>query len=505
LNKNDKIYLKEFNYEILNNEYSRENMNSFMEKTRIIRKEKYKNYILDNKIFNINSMKEVNFQLVKIQKDEYFKNLVLLSKFYKSFNRYLTYLETQRNKETQILNQLRNRKSNLQIINDRLNERVIKLKFEITKYQNIKKFLILAKYGSEALLNKDKNDKNDELSFFITEVNNNNNIENKKSIFYKSLNKKNGIIEHSNSNTIKKKFLPKLSLNLQDDINLFSINQKSSNSIKNKKYRKLNSSSISGKKTPRLDSDFEFNLFTNFENGILRNINIFNRKRKNVNELNEVLNQTKSDFEEEDDYNKSIISTKTMKLYFLKIENINLKSRYELIKKNTLLNESFKNKLEIKIYEILVSFNEDINIEEILCIKDLFHYLKMKSDDFFEKINADKLLYMIKIIELIDSFLDKFKSKCLSDQKLKEKYDNALILVEKEKNIGKIRLNRELLKKNLEERKMNIINKSTQVRFFSYKKYDIKCNQRYKNNYIKKIQKKSNKLTPNYEEWLTYS
>ena len=504
--KENKKYLKEFNYDVLSNDYSRENMDAFMEKTRIIRREKFKNFIIDNIIFSRHSMNEGDFQLVKIQKDEYFKNLMLLSKFDKSFSRYLGYLETQNNKESQKLNQLKKRKHNLQIIINRLQKQISNINFEISKYKNIKKFLISAKYDSEELINKDKN--NYDLSFFITEANNINDKSNKKLSLYKYKNPKSGNIEQ-NSSVNKAKLLTQHSINLKDNLNLnldlFSLNQKNRRSSKkDKTLRKLNSTSINGKKTPRLENDYEFNLFTNFENSILNSINVFNQKRKSITELKNILIQTKNNYEEEFINNNLTISTKEMKLYFLKIRNKDLQTRYQSIIRNTLLKESFKIKLEKKIYNILVDFNKEINLEKQLGIKNLFQFLKMKSDDFFEKKNVGKLIYMIKIIELVDSFLDDFKSKYLSDQKLKKQYENALIIVEKEKNLEKIRLNRELLKKNLEERKKKIIKKSTQVRFFSYKKYNIKSHQHYKNHFIKKVKNKKNKLLPSYEEWLTY-
>ena len=56
----------------------------------------------------------------------------------------------------------------------------------------------------------------------------------------------------------------------------------------------------------------------------------------------------------------------------------------------------------------MANFNKDINLEKKLYIRDLFKLLKIKSDDFLEK-NVKKNIYMIKIVELIDSFLDNFK------------------------------------------------------------------------------------------------
>ena len=496
--KSTKIYMKDFYYDIYNTENLKEDVPAFLEKTRIMRKEKFKNFILDNIYYSKKSIYEEQFKLIQIQKDEYFKNLNCLNIFEKSLNRYLGHLEKEKNKENQKLIQLNKRKKNLTAINYKLQKQINKLNFEITKYQNIKKFLISAKYGSDAINNKEKNN---ELSLFLTETSNIKVENNKKELFSESIIPKLTMIEKSKTNKL---FLRQNTINLKD-INKLNFNQKDNNSIKKeKKIRKIYSTSITKNKSPRLDNDYEFNLFTNFENSIINSIYCLNEQRKSINELNIKLSQTKNDFESEYVNNHITISNKKMKLYILELENKDLKSKYESIRKNTLLKESFKNNLEKKIYNILLNFNEEINLEEKLGIRDLFQFLKLKSDEFFEKKNIGKLIYMIKIIELIDSFLNNIKDTYMRDPKLKEKYESAVNFVEKDKYLRKIKINREQLQKNLERRKLNIIKKSNQTRFFSYKKYDVKYHQNNKSHFIKKENNKNISII-NYEEWLTYN
>ena len=496
--KSTKIYMKDFYYDIYNTENLKEDVPAFLEKTRIMRKEKFKHFILDNIYYSKKSIYEEQFKLIQIQKDEYFKNLNCLNIFEKSLNRYLGHLEKEKNKENQKLIQLNKRKKNLTAINYKLQKQINKLNFEITKYQNIKKFLISAKYGSDAINNKEKNN---ELSLFLTETSNIKVENNKKELFSESIIPKLTMTEKSKTNKL---FLRQNTINLKD-INKLNFNQKDNNSIKKeKKIRKIYSTSITKNKSPRLDNDYEFNLFTNFENSIINSIYCLNEQRKSINELNIKLSQTKNDFESEYVNNHITISNKKMKLYILELENKDLKSKYESIRKNTLLKESFKNNLEKKIYNILLNFNEEINLEEKLGIRDLFQFLKLKSDEFFEKKNIGKLIYMIKIIELIDSFLNNIKDTYMRDPKLKEKYESAVNFVEKDKYLRKIKINREQLQKNLERRKLNIIKKSNQTRFFSYKKYDVKYHQNNKSHFIKKENNKNISII-NYEEWLTYN
>ena len=106
--KNTKIYMKDFYYDIYNTENLKEDVVAFLEKTRIIRKEKIKNFILDNIYYSKKSIYEEQFKLIQIQKDEYFKNLFFLNIFEKSLNRYLAHLEKEKNKENKKLIQLIN-------------------------------------------------------------------------------------------------------------------------------------------------------------------------------------------------------------------------------------------------------------------------------------------------------------------------------------------------------------------------------------------------------------
>ena len=80
--------------------------------------------------------------------------------------------------------------------------------------------------------------------------------------------------------------------------------------------RKMNSKLTNDKKILRLGNDYKFKLFTNVENSILNDINDFNQRIKTLAELKNNLVQPTKRYEEY--INNMIISTKVMKLYFLK-------------------------------------------------------------------------------------------------------------------------------------------------------------------------------------------
>ena len=149
--------------------------------------------------------------------------------------------------------------------------------------------------------------------------------------------------------------------------------------------------------------------------------------------------------------------------------------------------------------------NEEINIQETINIRNLFNLLKLKNEDFLEKMKLSKLIYMIKIIELIYSFLINKKVKYFNDPKLKQQYKFIKNIVEKDKNLRINILNKEKLKQELEERKLHFLKKSTQIRFFTYKKYDIKSKKYKKSPVLKTNINNKNDSKINYEKWLTYT
>jgi hypothetical protein len=246
-------------------------------------------------------------------------------------------------------------------------------------------------------------------------------------------------------------------------------------------------------------------IFANFENSILNSIYSYNNKQKNIINLKNNLSESKNYSEREYIYEKMKISTKTRKLFFLKKENKELKSKYNTIKKTTTVDDGLKNNIENKIYNLLIDMNNEINIQEAICIKNLFSLLKLKPEEFMEKMKLTRLIYMIKIVELIFTFLINSKFKYSHDPKLKEKYYNIKNIVLKDKNLRILKLNREKLKLKLEERKLKFIKKSTQIRFFTYKKYDIKNIKPNKRRVVKKNISNNNDSKINYEKWLTYT
>ena len=432
-------------------------------------------------------------------------------------NQYLRYLEVTRKKEFQIDDQLITQKLQMEKDIHKLKKKVNYLRYEIIKFGNIKNILISAKYGYNAIKNKDKN--KEDISLFITESNENENVKENENI---------NVIENKEKSckNIKKikSINPKFSKSIKNIKTFYKHNildtdnnrntspntntntNPNTTMVKDKKsgYRKSYSTETdknkNSKKRQRLN-----NIFANFENSIINSINSYNTKKNNIYQLEQKLSQSRDFQESEYIYEEKQISSKSMKIHFLRKENKQLKSRYNLIKKTTTINDSLKNTIEQKLYNILINMNEEINIQETISIRNLFNLLKLKNDEFLEKMKLSKLIYMIKVIELIYSFLNNIKVKYFNDPNLKQKYKNIKNIVEKDKNLRINILNKEKLKQQLEERKLHFLKKSTQLRFFTYKKYDVKS-KKYKKCPVLKINiNNKNDSKINYEKWLTYT
>jgi hypothetical protein len=134
-------------------QYRREDIISFMEKTRIISREKYIKLQLKNKMQYEREMNKDKINIINTKEQEYFNNLSLLNKFEKTFIDYIKKLELMGIKETQVNAQLCKRKVQLEISIQKLQKEVNKLKKQLKRYQNFKEFLLLVKYGSDAIKN----------------------------------------------------------------------------------------------------------------------------------------------------------------------------------------------------------------------------------------------------------------------------------------------------------------------------------------------------------------
>ena len=499
-----------FNYDIFDTEKEGEDIKSFMKKCLFIRKEKIKKYNLENYFYYMKGKNEDEYNYIQIKNDKCHKNLSLLNKFEKSFDDYLEYLENEYRQEKNICNQLNNKKKNLEKSKIVLEKKIEKLNKELIKYKNVKRFLISAKYGFDYIKKIDNNNENS-----VSPPKNNNEI--KKNIRNRILSKSSKSVsvelikENNKKAQTKKYYVRKNRINKTNSSKSFLfINNLGKNVENNNNNNNINITTNSKEKeisykniSPFIENENEFNnIFTDLEDNIINKINIFNRQAKILNRYKINLLNIKNENEKECIGGDILIESKIKKLIFLKKENKELQNIIYNIKK-TSSNEGLKNNLEIQVYNMLINYNANMDIQEKLGIYNIFNLLKMKSDEFFIKKNKSKLIYMIKIIELFLEFLNNFKMNCLCDPKIRRQYENISNLIEKENFLKMKKLNKEQIKQKLKEKRINLIKKTNKIRFFSNKKYDVKFIKSNKNHSKNKLNNKNNSCF-NYVDLLTY-
>ena len=214
-------------------------------------------------------------------------------------------------------------------------------------------------------------------------------------------------------------------------------------------------------------------------------------QKKIVNQLKSNLEKAKNELC--DNNNFILIESKEKKLEYEKKENEKLKNKLDLIIQNNSIKKNLKNNLEKKIGKIMFNIFENM--------KELSYILKMDNKESFNKKLLSKILYMIKMIELASSYLIDSINKYKDDPKLQDIFK----IIEKEKNKKLHFLKMEQLRKNLENKKANIMKRSAKIYFLSRIKYDTKNSKRSNKKLIKKKVIKRNKSNDSILNWLSYN
>ena len=267
-------------------------------------------------------------------------------------------------------------------------------------------------------------------------------------------------------------------------LKLFSLNKKKRNSIsynnKNekkkilKKMNTISNNNISNISSNEINNNVHFGneeelktmfeLFTMVENNILNKIERYNSQRLIIINLQNKLDNIKSNHNIEYLYDNMIIESKIKMLEFMKKERQQLKNKLDLTIKTISKKNNYK-KLEKKIYNILVMINKELNLQKNFEMKNLFNLLKLEPDEFYNKKNISKELYMLKIIDNKVLFLIDSKNRYKNNPKSNTLYRNVYNSVLKENNLKYRLLNTELLKQKKLEKKLKIIENSTKIRF----------------------------------------
>ena len=230
-------------------------------------------------------------------------------------------------------------------------------------------------------------------------------------------------------------------------------------------------------------------MFTDVESLILGKIEINDIKRNQILEEKKTLEEQINFFDNNNKYKNEMISQNEKILSRLKEENQNLTQKLKSVSKITNEEVITENILEKK---------------KITNINNLISMIKLKPIDFRDKYKTSKLIFLIKIIELIITDLISKKNKYLSEPKLRETLKNFLFVLENDKKKRMNKLNKNLLYQQIEDKKEKALERATRIRFFSYRKFDLNHFKNKRNKYIK--EKESNKTVNDnqYEKWILY-
>ena len=543
-NKNDLFFPSEISKSIIHfnsnidkftkNENKDEGLKAFVLKSKLILKEKIIRQELTDKLNYHNELDTKEINILNKKKEQLLKNLKLFDIFDKVYIHYIKEIIEEEAKERRNYNLLNQTKNELQNEIIKLHKKIDRIKSDLKSYESLKRFFKFSKSGLDSLLNKEnKENENNEK---------NENIKEKKENEHVKENKDNEIIKNEKKMIVpqNKRFGFKKNLSISKNDNLLSFKHKTLiekenskkknnyffryNSFKpmtiksglkevdeNENYRKnIKKKEILNRRKSRRKSSMIVHqkqyehIFINVENSILRNIEIADKKRNLIYEEKKNLKETENYFNKRNKYINEIIEEKEIILTRLKEENYNIRMKYNTVSKINLEESKSQNILEKKMLDIIYNINRMLNLQEILNMKNLIFMLKLNSGDFLLRYKKAKFIFLIKIIELIISYLIGKKNKYMSEPKLREEFKNFLFMLENDKKIRMNKLNKEMLQKEMDNRKAKALDKATKIRFFSYRKFDLTPSKFRKNK--TKIEQINNKTTDDeqYEQWILY-
>ena len=490
------------------NENKDEGLKAFIQKSRIILKEKIiqkeleskLNYQSDIYVEKINDLNKKDFT--------FRRNYYLLNIYDDIYVHYLRYLKQQLAEESIKYNKSKKQKIMLENEVTNILKKIEKNKNKLTYFRSIEKFFKYTKEGLQSLSEKENqkelkiNNKKPKQAVEEKQLKENQqnfnklvgmkllSLRNKKTPESNDNKKLNSFSRYNSFKNSIKKPEPILVLNNLNDDNT------ERNNIKRNKAMSVKRKSVKKASVSVFKRQYDY-IFTNYENKILQNLEITDNQRKKIWEEKKNLEEAKNISNQEKNYIDEIIIQKENILYNLKKDNKLLKQKLNSYSETTYQKELSQNILEQKILFM--------NIPEIVKIKNLYSMLKFNPQDFLERFRTTKIMFLIKIIELIIFYLISKKNEYLSEPKLKETLKDFLYALENEKKIRMNNLNKKMIKEQMEKRKIKAYDKATRVRFLAYRKFDLN-NFKIKKNKSLKDKYKSKTMNDNqYDEWILYN
>ena len=507
------LKLKEKNIEF-NKEYyehalkkkKKENLYNFLKNSKLVRKEKFINNFLDNKLKYEKEMLEEKYNKIQITEHSNKRYLFLLKQYGFTFDKYLDKIFIKKYKESHLNDEYKEKILELENEIEKINKKINKEKNKLLKMIRIKE-LIHFVGCNEIKENKSRNISN----LLLLKKN----LEERINLTYDV------ILSKYNNKKISKSMIQNLKQNIE--LNKSSVrrtskryhskvtksNNKNKNFIKIKTTNNIIPSIINKKKKQSLKIENECknntleNLdefkesFNKFEIIILSDLEYFTKLIKEISYLKRNLYSN----ELKETENKQI-SQKINLLNFQKNKNKFLINQLNLIKNTYVKKININKKLYKKLYNILISINEENYFQEKLDLQNVFKNLNKDTREYYKHIKISKSLYIIKTLERIYLFHAEIKRRYFDDAKLKEFYLKRLSACKKEKEELNFKKCKEKIEKHKKEKEKSILKKTSKIYVTSHMKYNMKL-------YIKK-KKSKNKIMPmskneeRFDEMLTY-
>ena len=555
-NKNDFIFPSEiskpsfhFHGEVekyTKNDNNFEGLKAFVQKSRIILKEKIINRDLLDKLIYQNDVNKEEINVLNKHENKLYKNLELFNIYKNVYLHYLRELKEEEAQERRFSQLLKNKKTDLEIQVSKLNKKIENLQTELIRFESIKRFFRFSKSNIAEFTNQEKikqdkkgtkadKEKKKTVKFKEKE------IDNKKIVFkdekMNELRKDLQISKEKKSHLYRRQTMAKRIVTTRQNyfwkynsikpikkvINLEHKTSKDShhhrhkdndnnndnNEIRIKKTYNTRREVIRNRHSKKLTSmmvhkkQYE-RMFTDVESLILEKIGVNDTKRNEILEEKKTLQEEITIFDNKIKYTNEVISQKENILLNLKDENQKLINKLNSLSKIANADELAESILDKKMVEIITNLQLKINVQEITNIKNLISMIKLNPADFLIKYKTSKFIFMIKTIELIITHLISKKNKYLSEPKLKEALKNFLFILENDKKNRMNQLNKKLLKKGNEEKLEKALDRATRIRFLSYRKFDLSHFKNKRNKFLK--EKESNKTVYDnqYENWILY-
>ena len=530
-NKNDFLYPSDISKSIIHfhseidkftkNDNKDEGLKAFVQKSKIILKEKIIKQDLRDKLTYHNDVHKEEIKLLNQREKNLYRKIELLDKFENDLIHYLRYLKQEEADEMRSYHLLNKIKIDLENDVIKLHKKIEKLDIELTRFDSLKRFFKFSKTGIASLPTKEREDKENNKDKIIKDkikeekkqVITNKQINDFRKNFFGSMNQKllsyRRPLPGKQKEGAKKNFyfkcnsLKPLGTKLETKLILDDAIKKIEKQVQSKKESSNKRKSRRKSSLMVHQKQYE-NMFTNVENKILKNIEIYNSKENQLVEERKILKETKGLTKDKNKYTDEMIKQKEIIASKILEKNEELNKKLNSFSKMTKEKELSSTILEKKMIQIINNIKPQLNLGEILKIKNLSFMIELEPKDFLERFRTSKIIFLIKIIELIISYLISKKSKYLSEPKLKVSLKNFLFKLENDKKIRMNKLNKKILKTEMENKKAKDLERATKIRFLSYRKMDL---SHFKNKRHKALKEKEYNKTVNdyqYEDWILY-